>query len=245
MERFIREALLRHDRIALQVSGGRDSIACLYLLRPFLHRITVYWNNTGDAYPETLEIIAALRALCPRFVEIDGANAQVIARFGLPTDLLPASRTPIGIAGSGNGGQLMQDRYSCCARTIMLPLHQRMVDDGITLVIRGQKEADHMKAPITSGHVEAGIEYLFPLQHWNAADVDAYLAREGAPVARFYAHMDSTPDCMGCSAWWENKAAAYQKQFHPASFMLVQQRLDVIKGAVADHIASFNAEVAA
>ena len=47
----------RHERIALQVSGGRDSIACLYLMRPYWDRVTVYWLDTGAAYPETVSLM--------------------------------------------------------------------------------------------------------------------------------------------------------------------------------------------
>lgn len=233
----------RHDRIALQFSGGRDSIACLYLLRPWLDTITVYWLNTGAAYPETIASADHARALCPHFIEVDGNQPGVIGQYGFPSDIVPVSRTPIGLIGSGSHEQAVQDRYSCCARTIMLPLHQRMIDDGITLIIRGQKDADHMKGPLRSGMAEQGIEYLYPVEAWSAAQVDAYLAEQGAPVPRFYEMMDSTPDCMTCSAWWENGAAKYLKRYHYPEYKEVQLRLDVINKAVGEHIANFNKEV--
>jgi 3'-phosphoadenosine 5'-phosphosulfate sulfotransferase (PAPS reductase)/FAD synthetase len=237
--------IARHERIALQVSGGRDSIACLYLLRPFLDRITVYWCNTGAAFPETVEIISKLRAMCPHFVEIDGNQPAIIEQFGLPSDIVPASRTPVGILGSGSNNALIQDRYSCCSQVFMLPLHARMVQDGITLVIRGQKNADHLKSPIKSGATDMGIEYLFPIEDWTARQVMRYLQDEGAPMPRFYEMLDGAPDCMTCSAWWENGAAKYLRRYHPAAHQEVQHRLDLIKAAVADHIASFNEEVSA
>jgi 3'-phosphoadenosine 5'-phosphosulfate sulfotransferase (PAPS reductase)/FAD synthetase len=232
----------RHDKIALQVSGGRDSIACLYLMRPWLDRMTVYWVNTGAAFPETVELMEQVRAMCPRFVEIDGQQPQVIAQFGLPSDIVPASHTPVGIVGTGEGF-LIQDRYSCCARVVMLPLHERMVADGITLVIRGQKASDRHKAPIRSGAVDLGIEYLFPVEDWSPQQVMDYLKAEGAPIPRFYETLDGAPDCMTCSAWWENGAAAYLKRHHPPQYQEVQQRLDAINAAVAPMIAAFNQEV--
>ena len=237
-------ALARHEKIALQVSGGRDSIACLYLMRPWLDKITVYWCNTGAAFPETLGIIEQIRGLAPNFVEIDGGQPRVIEQFGIPSDIVPANSTPIGILGAGRPAQMIQDRYSCCARSIMLPLHERMVSDGVTLVIRGQKDADHLKAPLRSGAVDLGIEYLFPIQGWSADQVQTYLKEQGAPRARFYEVMDSTPDCMTCSAWWENGAAKYLKRYHHPAYVEVQRRLDIINEAVADSIANFNKEVA-
>ena len=68
------KALGGHERIALQVSGGRDSLACFYLLKDagLLDKVTVYWVNTGDAFPETIEIMDLVRDMTPHFVEISG-----------------------------------------------------------------------------------------------------------------------------------------------------------------------------
>lgn len=243
--RHIEEVLARHKKIGLQLSGGRDSIACLYLMRPWLDRVTVYWCNTGAAYPETLEIIEQLRGLTPHFVEIVGNQPAVIEQFGIPSDIVPATRTPIGIIGSNSGAALIQDRYSCCARAIMLPLHERMLADGVTLLIRGQKNSDHLKAPMRSGGVDGRFEYLFPLEDWSAEQVDTFLKDQGAPRARFYEVMDSTPDCMTCSAWWENGAAKYLKRYHHPAYLEVQRRLDIISEAVGQSITHFNKEVGA
>lgn len=243
MEQIIDETLARHDNIALQLSGGRDSIACLYLLRPWLDRITVYWCNTGAAFPETIALMEKVRAMAPRFVEIDGRQPDVIAQFGLPSDIVPATHTPLGLMAEGEMRQLIQDRYSCCANAIMLPLHQRMVADGVTLVIRGQKNADKLKATIRSGAVDLGIEYLFPIEHWSARQVMDYLRAEGAPIPRFYEVMDSAPDCMTCSAYWETGAAKYLKRYHHPAYLDVQSRLNTISDAIASSIANFNSEV--
>lgn len=239
----IEGAFARHSRIALQVSGGRDSLACLYLLRPYWDRLTVYWNNTGAAFPETVEIMAQVRALVPHFVEIDGRQPDVVAGFGLPSDIVPASHTPIGIVGGDSTGPLIQDRYSCCSRVVMLPMHERMVADGVTLIVRGQRNSDRLKSPLRSGAVDLGIEYLFPIEDWSAADVMDYLQAEGAPIPRFYEMLDGAPDCMTCSAWWENGAAAYLKRHHPEAHREVQRRLDIINLAIAPSIAAFNNEV--
>lgn len=236
--------LARHERIALQVSGGRDSIACLTLLKPHWDRLTVYWLNTGAAYPETVALMDKIAAQVPRFVRIEGRQPQVIEQFGLPTDILPANATPMGIAGSGQGVP-MQDRYSCCLRSIMLPLHERMVADGITLIIRGQKNADRLKSTLRSGQVENGIEYLFPIEDWDARQVMRFLQDQGAPIPRFYEMLNGAPDCMTCSAWWEEGAARYLRRYHYPQYLENQKRLDIINQAVGEHIAAFNKEVSA
>jgi 3'-phosphoadenosine 5'-phosphosulfate sulfotransferase (PAPS reductase)/FAD synthetase len=235
----------RHERIALQVSGGRDSLACLYLLRPYWDRLTVYWLNTGAPFPETVEVMAQVRAQVPRFVEIDGRQPQVIAQFGMPSDLVPTSRTQFGLMATASTATPLQDRNDCCARVIMAPMHQRVLGDGCTLIIRGQRADDTHKAPIRSGHVENGVELLFPIEGWSAADVMAFLQAEGAPIPRFYETLAGAPDCMTCSAWWEHGVGSYLRQHHPEAHADVQRRLDIIRIAMAPHIGHFNVEVGA
>lgn len=47
--------LLRHNRVALMYSGGKDSDVLLDLFRPFLDGITVYHGDAGDLLPEVAE----------------------------------------------------------------------------------------------------------------------------------------------------------------------------------------------
>lgn len=238
----MKEVIERHKRIALQFSGGKDSLALLYLMRPFWDRLTVYWTDTGDAFPETRELVERIEAEVPNFVRIEGRQPETIDLFGIPSDLVPVGSTPIGVIAN-RGGVLIQDRYSCCMRSLMLPMHERMVQDGITLVIRGQKEADRLRAPVRSGDVENGIEYLFPLQDWSDDDVMAFLRKEGIEVPRFYETLRASPDCMTCSAYWEEGRAAYLKEHHPAAYREYQRRLNTISDATAEAIAHFNKEI--
>jgi phosphoadenosine phosphosulfate reductase len=241
---MMNEIIDRHERIALQISGGRDSLACLYLLKPYWDRLTVYWCDTGAAYPETLAIMAHIQAMVPNFAVIQGNQPQVIEQFGIPSDIVPVNATPIGRLVGGNA-PLMQDRYSCCIRTMMQPTAERMVADGITLVIRGQKSKDRLKSPVRSGEVHDGIEYFFPIEDWDTRKVMRFLEDKGAPIPRFYEMLNGMPDCMTCSAWWEEGAAKYLRRYHHAQYLENQQRLDIINKAVGEHIAAFNQEVAA
>lgn len=237
------EIFSRHEKIALQFSGGKDSLACLFLLREWWDRITVYWTNTGAAYPETIKLAAQVREMVPHFVEIAGNQPAVIDAYGLPSDIVPSNSTPFGIGATGNVRPVIQDRYHCCFQTIMRPMHERMIADGITLIIRGQRADDKQKAPIRSGHVEDGIEYLFPVEDWSARQVLQYLKEQDAPIPRFYEVLDDAPDCMTCSGWWEKGEAKYLKRYHHDAYLEVQHRLQIIKVALAEHIDHFNQEV--
>ena len=237
------EIIGRHQRIALQFSGGRDSLACLYLMRPYWDRLTVYWCDTGAAYPETISLMEKVRDMVPNFARIEGRQPQVIEAFGIPSDIVPVNATPVGRFVGDEAAPLIQDRYSCCIRSMMEPTHERMIADGITLIIRGQKQKDRLKSRVRSGDAHDGIEYLFPIEDWDAAQVMRFLKDEGAPLPRFYEMLNGMPDCMTCSAWWEEGAAKYLKRYHHAQFLDNQKRLDIINAAVGEHIAAFNKEV--
>ena len=238
----IESTLQKHERIALQLSGGKDSLACLYLLRPFLNRITVYWLNTGRAFPETVQTIEAVREFIPNFVEIKSDVDQVHRQMGIPSDIVPVSGTGMGQL-VGHDAPLIQDRYSCCWRTIMQPMHNRMIEDDITLIIRGQRNDDLLKSPLRSGAKDGDMELLFPIETWTAKQVLDFLNTKMAPIPRFYEMLDEAPDCMTCSAWWEKGAAKYLKRYHHPAYLDLQGRLDAINQAVSEHIVSFNREV--
>jgi phosphoadenosine phosphosulfate reductase len=238
----MQEIIERHDRIALQFSGGRDSLACLYLMRPYWEKLTVYWCDTGAAYPETIALMQQVRDMVPNFAVIEGRQPQVVTEFGIPSDIVPVNATPIGRFVGGEA-PLIQDRYSCCIRSMMQPTLERMLADGITLIIRGQKQKDRLKSQVRSGDVHDGVEYLFPIEEWDTRKVMRFLADEGATIPRFYEMLNGMPDCMTCSAWWEEGSAKYLKRYHHAQYLENQQRLDIINKAVGEHIAAFNREV--
>lgn len=227
----VEAAISRHERVALQFSGGKDSLACLLLLREFWPRLTVYWTNIGRPFPETLALMDWVRARVPRFVEIAGARDAVLAQHGWPTDIVPAANTPFGVMVAG-GGLLLQDRYACCYRSMMLPMHSRMIEDGITLIIRGQRNSDRLKSPVRSSAVLDGFEFLFPIEDWSRDDVMAFLEKEGAPIPRFYEIMQDAPDCLDCTAWWDTRAFAYVKKYHPEQHAVNLQRLQAIAEAL-------------
>lgn len=236
--------LTQHEKIAFQFSGGRDSLAALYLLRPHWDLFTVYHLDTGDQFPEVQEIVRQVEAEVPRFVRIPGRVAESIATHGWPSDLVPiAHHTFVGRAVSGESLKI-QDRYDCCFRSLMAPLHERMAADGVTLVIRGQRDADYT-APVTrSGFKENGTEFYYPLQDWSADNVMDYLKSIGVEPAPFYSHgMKTSPDCMHCSAWWDENRAQYLKRFHPGSYQIYTDRLRVLQEAVAPAVALLHREL--
>jgi len=223
-----------HTRIALQFSGGKDSLAALYLLRTHWERITVYWLNTGNAFPETHALMAQTRDAVPNFVEVQGDQEASFSQHGYPSDLVPAEHTPIGVACGGSPGPLIQGRYDCCWRVLMKPLHDRMVEDRITLIIRGEKSADAHRAQ--HGSFFDGISYYSPIENWTDTMVLRYLRSQHIALPRFYEEGHNTSfDCMDCTAWWGEGRAAYLKRHHPAHYERLMSRLNEIEHAILWH----------
>lgn len=215
---------------ALQFSGGRDSLALLLHMQPLWDDLTVYWCNTGAAYPETLELMEKVKALVPHFVEIAGDRSDT--RF--PADFIPYKALPFHALVSGTEAMPVVDRYSCCLKRIMQPLHARMLADGVTVLYRGQRNQDVLKSPIKDGFVEGALTIRFPLKDWLTSQVDAYLADElpkyGLEMPRFYSEgLSTTPDCMDCTAWIETGAIKYLIKWHPQEYRKIAPRLNTLR----------------
>jgi 3'-phosphoadenosine 5'-phosphosulfate sulfotransferase (PAPS reductase)/FAD synthetase len=236
----------RHKKIALQFSGGRDSLATLFFLRDYWPLMTVYHTDTGDQFPETKEVVEKVKALVPHFVTIDGTLKETEERYGIPSDLLPTqSNTAIGRMHSGSKLKLI-DRYECCYQSLMRPMHERMKADGITLIIRGQRDSDYVNPPMRSNQVDDGMEAFYPLQDWSDIQVDDYLNSIDVKPARFYQEgMDTTPECMSCSAWWDDKRAAYLKKHHPKEYGVYKIKIESILYALKPSLENLRGELGA
>jgi 3'-phosphoadenosine 5'-phosphosulfate sulfotransferase (PAPS reductase)/FAD synthetase len=223
-----------HRKVGLCLSGGKDSLACLYLLRPFWERLTVYWLNSGDAFPETHAMMAKIRAMVPVFIEIMGQQPAVIAKDGWPSDIVPYRYTSFGNIVHGASAFKLQSRYDCCWRSMMAPMYERMAGDGMTCIVRGKRHEEDDKTGLMSGYIDPnGVELQFPIYGWTGAQVRAYLKEQGVELPQFYKHGgDHSVDCMHCTAYWEDGHGPYLKAEHPVLFEEWSRRMKLITGAV-------------
>lgn len=230
---FVDASILdRHERIALQFSGGKDSLAVWGLLRPHLDRLTVYHVDTGDQLPETQEIIRWIEERTPRFKRIFSDSVGFRLRNGIVSDLVPATAGDIGIA-LGMSDVKMCGRLYCCWHNQMLPANTVMEEDEVTLVIRGTKARDMRRLPHYGGETAAGYELWLPLKDWSDAQVFAYLREQGLPVHTAYETIKhSLPDCATCTAWWSDERGRYLKEHAPGVYELYRAGLDVIAGEI-------------
>jgi 3'-phosphoadenosine 5'-phosphosulfate sulfotransferase (PAPS reductase)/FAD synthetase len=214
--------LLAHERIAFQFSGGKDSTAALYLLREHWPRLAVYWLNSGDSFPEVEDfahtVAVEIWAAGGRFVEVPGRVREVVADFGPPAELLGAGATETAWRMHVGAGQLLQDRAACCWRSKMLPLHERMLADGITLIVRGQKSCDVPRGPHVSGDVVNGVELYYPIEDWTDDNVLGWLRTHGLMPPLYDEGLRRSGDCMRCSGFLGDGRAAYLARQHPEAF---------------------------
>ncbi len=236
------DPLNNHKKIALQFSGGKDSLAVVYLMRPFWDRLTLYHVDTGDLLPEVLEVIKDTEKKVPNFIRIDTDSNEWRERVGYPSDLVPTSGTSSGVM-IGLSDRRIVDRFDCCISNIMGPMHARMVVDGITLVIRGAKRADFRRMPAENGPTGLGYDLLLPLLEWSHDDVFAYLRSVGAPICRVYENKVNAPECATCTGWWNEGRAAYLGKYHPELFKEYKRKLTLVMAEITPALRELQTEI--
>lgn len=230
-----------HSRAILQFSGGKDSLATLYLARPFLDKITVMFCDTGATFPHVLDFV---NRTCDRL----GANLQIVRpqipvaeyteQAGLPSDIVPAWATAdVAQYLEKKPRQLLQSPMTCCGEMLFKPVYQAVLESGVKLVIRGAKKADK-RVGVPPGHVDAnGIEYASPVWDWGDAEVYWYLKTQGVFLPEHYGDVPDSLDCWLCTAHMPYGPAAaklrYTKEHYPKLWPEVRERLGRVREAVA------------
>jgi len=190
------------DKAVLQFSGGKDSTALLYLCRPLLNKITVFFSDTGAVYPHVVEFVhetcaklgAELRVVKPPISVKDYTE-----REGLPADIVPIeAMREVQWTQKDKAPVLVQSYLKCCSAMIFEPMQRAVKESGAKIILRGSKKADS-RVGVPDGYVEEGITYLSPLWNWSDADVFAYLDREGVALPKHYPEIPDSLDCWLCT----------------------------------------------
>ena len=207
--------------MALCVSGGKDSMAMLHYMLPLADKFRVYYMNPGDADPYTLAMMADVSDLVPNFTMVVGDVLRDRALNGHPSDVVPMTMTPLLQIGSPDVPRVfVRPTMECCYRNQMLPLYERLIADGITMIVRGQKGADHLKnQKVVDGYCDENlIEHMHPIEDETDASIFAYL-RDKAPgfLHRWYEDGGSqgSIDCLSCTGWWDEIGEGYLAKHYP------------------------------
>lgn len=238
----IAEALQAHKSV-LQISGGKDSLACLYLLRPYWDLLTVAWLNTGAAFPETVEQMAEIREMVPHFMEVKADQPEHIRGNGFPVDVVPIRNTKIGKLVQPNDSPLLQPSMECCAANLWVPMQKAMQAFGAQLLIRGQRADEARGAPITNGYTEGGMVVWFPIEHWTEQRVFDYLKAEGVKISSHYEYTEKSLDCWDCTAYLDESAGRmrYTREKHPDLWLELERRLVIVRKTVQGEVSHLDA----
>ena len=223
---------VNHSRIAVGVSGGRDSLALLYYMRPWWDKCTFYWVDSGDSLPETVELMERIEGMVPSFKRVASDVIAGIGMYGYPSSVLVSSDTADGQFVLGVHGIKVQPDISCCARTLMVPLLNAMLQDGNTCVVRGRRKDEEDQSP--EAQMFNGVEYVFPLWDWTVADVNAYLESVGEELPALYRYIDHSIDCLHCTGWEHHKHMKYLTARFPSAADFVARVRSEVYARVAD-----------
>ena len=219
---------------AIAFSGGKDSLAALFLNRDRLDSVAVLWVNTGKNYPEVMETIDRVRATCPHFVEILSDREGQNAYWGIPSDIVPTDWTREGQGACGAKPIMIQPYLKCCIENIGMVLLRYCAQHGIDELISGQRDADKRKSPKRDGDVVGGVTYRQPIAGWSDDQVLLYVGQFLDPMPEHLALKHSSMDCYDCTAYRADSAdrIALMRSRHPTLYAEYALRKTAIDGAI-------------
>jgi 3'-phosphoadenosine 5'-phosphosulfate sulfotransferase (PAPS reductase)/FAD synthetase len=222
-------------KLGLAFSTGKDSLACLLLNKDRLDQITVFWVNTGKAYPESLRLVDYAKSISPNFVEINTNQQFQNDQNGLPSDVVPINWTAVGQVYTCKKDVTIQSYLQCCFENISTPLHQAAKEHGITHLIRGQRNDEDMKATSRDGDVVDGITYLHPIERWSRLDVLDFIARN-IEIPEHYSLGHTSLDCFDCTAYQKETkdVSSYRELKHPELHKQYLDRKEKLDSAIRE-----------
>jgi phosphoadenosine phosphosulfate reductase len=234
--------LSRHERVVLLLSAGKDSAACLKMLRPHLSRVLVAWVNPGSPYPETVQYMSRVQRSVPHFQMVLGHQPQFIARNGYPADVIPFEATPVGRIATRSTGPLLAPLESCCRANLWEPAQRVVTDYGATGCIRGDRAREHLHSDATNGSTRDGVEFFFPVWDWSDQQVYDYLGDEVPPS--YKRGLRSSLDCINCTAYLAHNPGrlADLRTHYPAAWAEVGPIIHWMRDAARRHLSAFEEE---
>ncbi len=227
--------------IALHFSGGKDSLACLYLNRNRLGDILVMWLDTGKNFPCVLETIKRARAMCPNWETVHSDQDAVLREFGMPSDVVPVDSTAGAQQFVQRRGLKVQNYLDCCSRSQWMPLWRASMARGVTEIIRGQRADELHKAPVTDGQIVDGVKISLPVEKWSGAEVLRYLKQQMGELPEHLLLDHSSMDCSDCTAYWP--ALRNRREFvrlnYPEMHAQQEARMQTLRAEIGHYMETF------
>lgn len=217
----------------LAFSGGKDSMACLHLMRDTLD--CAIFVDTGKTYPETLSLVDYAKTILP-VVIVETDRDEQNAREGIPADIVPINWTRLGQAMTGPKPVMVQNYQICCFENIALPLFNKAKALGATELVFGQRNDELTKATASDGDTIEGIVRLHPIENWTRRQVLEYLETKMAVPPHFHMIRHSSLDCYDCPAYAEETRdlVAFTKRRYPEFHKAYMERMAKVDYAITE-----------
>ena len=206
---------------ALAFSGGKDSMACLHLMRTQLD--CAIYIDTGYSYPETERLVDYAATLLPLH-RIQSNRAAQQEREGWPSDVVPINWTRQGQEITGQKPIMIQSYLACCWDNISWPLLQAATRLGVTTLVCGQRQEETHKSTIRHYGQVDGVRRVHPIADWTSEQVLTFLEQHMDVPDHYRTVRHSSLDCFDCTGfaqesqdrldWTATRYPAYAQQYH-------------------------------
>lgn len=217
---------------ALAFSGGKDSMACLHLLREELD--CAIYVDTGFTYPETQRVVDYAKTLLPVHTVSSDRMGQNAAH-GIPADVVPVDWTMMGQRMTTSKLVTIQSYLQCCFENIAGPLMEKAHSLGVTHLVYGQRHDEAHRSTSQNGSMINGLVRVHPIEDWTAQQVLAYLATK-MDIPAHYAITHSSLDCYDCTGYAKasQDRVAWTRETYPAFYAAYAMRNNAMLSAIQE-----------
>lgn len=217
---------------ALAFSGGKDSWACLHLVRETLD--CAIFVDTGFAYPDTIEQVNLAAALLPMHI-VQSHRAAQNEREGLPSDVVPVEWTTLGQRMTSDKSVTIQSQFQCCYENLARPLLQKAHELGVTELVYGQRSDEAHRSTSHDGDSVEGIVRRHPIEGWTRQQVLDYLATN-MTIPPHFSLTHSSLDCYDCTGFTaaSRDRVAWMRERYPERYLVYAHRANALTSALQE-----------
>lgn len=224
------------NKSVLWFSGGKDSLACLYLMREHWGSFKVLHVDTGAKLPEVDEFIHRLAASVPEFHIVKSDQSSWVQSHGLPVDVLPVMHSGFGHYMRKGNDLKLQPFVTCCENNLWKPMSQVTKAMGAKTVFHGTRKADAIGNQHIIDSMVDGIRYISPIADWSDEDVNQFLSSCGEPIPEWYSVVkhDTSMDCWNCTAFMREADGriGWLRDRHPEKHKAFMFSVNTIRSAI-------------
>lgn len=216
----------------LAFSGGKDAMACLYLLRDSLD--CAIFVDTGKTFPETQQMVEYAATLIPMEIVHSDREGQN-AREGIPADVVPVNWTRLGQMTTTPKPVMVQSYIGCCIENVIAPLFQKARELKADEIVFGQRDDETHRSTARDGDVIDGMMRLHPIEDWTRKQVLDYLATKMEVPPHFH-FSHSSLDCYDCTAYTEGMGdvVTFMRRRHPDFYDAYLKRKKALGDALVE-----------